>query len=105
MTEFKNVTIVKAANLYFDGQVSSRTLRFSNGSVKTLGVMLPGIYTFNTADKELMEIQQGQLKVQLRDSENWETIQAGESFEIPANSAFTVNVSETTDYCCSFIKE
>lgn len=103
MSEFNNVTVVTSANLYFDGMVSSRTLRFADGSEKTLGVMLPGTYAFNTADKELMEIQQGSLEVQLPDSDRWLVISAGESFEVPANAEFTVKIVETTDYCCSFL--
>ncbi len=104
MSEFNNVTVVKSANLYFGGQVSSRTLRFVDGSEKPLGVMLPGTYTFNTADKELMEIQQGSLEVQLPGSDLWKTVSAGDSFEVPESSEFTVKVLTTTDYCCSFIR-
>ena len=32
MSEFNNVTVVKAANVYFDGKVSSRTVKFADGS-------------------------------------------------------------------------
>ena len=63
MSEFRNVTVVKKANVYFDGKVTSRTVLFPDGSKKTLGVMLPGEYTFNTADKEIMEILAGDLEV------------------------------------------
>ena len=59
MSEFKNVTVVKKANVYFDGKVTSRTLLFPDGSKKTLGMMLPGEYEFGTASKELMEILVG----------------------------------------------
>ncbi|MCH9699187.1 MAG: pyrimidine/purine nucleoside phosphorylase [Gammaproteobacteria bacterium] len=104
MSEFNNVTIVKIANLYFDGQVSSRTIRFADGSEKTLGVMLPGNYTFNTELMEIMEIQQGRLEVELPGSAQWQTIVAGESFEVPANAQFNLKVLEPTDYCCSYIK-
>ena len=55
MSEFNNVTVIKKANVYFDGNVNSRTIKFADGSEKTLGFMLPGEYQFNTADKELME--------------------------------------------------
>ena len=65
MPEFNNVSTVKKANVYFGGNVSSRTLKFSDGSMKTLGFMLPGEYTFNTADKEVMEIIDGDLEVLL----------------------------------------
>ena len=69
MPEFNNVTIVKKANVYFGGNVSSRTIKFADGSSKTLGFMLPGEYTFNTADPELMEIIHGELEVLLPGAE------------------------------------
>jgi uncharacterized protein YaiE (UPF0345 family) len=104
MSEFTNVSVIKKANVYFDGNVSSRTIRFADGSVKTLGFMLPGEYTFNTADKELMEILAGELEVLLPGNDEWQAISSGEAFDVPANAAFTVKVSTATDYCCSFIK-
>ncbi len=104
MSEFNNVTIIKKANIYFDGNVSSRTVNFADGSSKTLGFMLPGEYTFNTADKELMEIIDGDLQVLLPENSEWQTIIGGESFYVLANSQFTVKVQSPTDYCCSFIK-
>jgi uncharacterized protein YaiE (UPF0345 family) len=42
MSTFENVTIVKAANVYFDGKVTSRTIKFDDGSTKSLGLMQPG---------------------------------------------------------------
>ncbi|CAC9524739.1 hypothetical protein [uncultured Gammaproteobacteria bacterium] len=42
MSSFENVSVVKAANIYFDGKVSSRTIEFSDGSKKTLGIMMVG---------------------------------------------------------------
>lgn len=53
MSEFQNVTIVKAAHIYYDGKVSSRALTFADGSHKTLGIMLPGTYRFSTAAAEI----------------------------------------------------
>lgn len=104
MTTFNNVTIVKKANIYFDGQVSSRTVQFADSSEKTLGFMLPGEYTFNTAAKEIMEIMAGDLDVLLPESEQWQTIKSGESFEVPANAQFQVKIKTPTDYCCSYLK-
>ncbi|MDH3998713.1 MAG: pyrimidine/purine nucleoside phosphorylase [Desulfuromonadales bacterium] len=104
MSEFQNITIVKQANVYFDGKVTSRTLRFADGSIKTLGVMLPGEYTFNTDDKELMEILSGELEVQLPGSDAWISVRGGESFEVAANASFSLKVHVLMDYCCSFVK-
>ncbi len=104
MSEFENVTVVKQANIYFDGKVSSRTIKFSDGTTKTLGFMLPGEYQFNTADKELMDIISGEAVVLLPDSQEWIAVKGGESFEVPANAAFSIKAITPTDYCCSFIK-
>ena len=104
MGSFENVSVVRAANVYFDGKVTSRTIRFSDGGEKTLGVMLPGEYRFNTDAKELMEIQQGDVSVRLENSDIWQEYHAGDSFEVPAKSAFDIKVSTIADYCCSFLK-
>ena len=104
MSEFKNVTIIKEANVYFDGKVTSRSVLFSDGTKKTLGIMLPGNYEFDTADKEIMEILAGELEVLLPDSKEWKKIKGGETFEVPANSKFNINIKTVTDYCCSYIK-
>jgi hypothetical protein len=103
MSEFNNVSVVKKANVYFGGNVSSRTIKFADGTMKTLGFMLAGEYTFNTADAELMEIIDGELEVLLPESE-WQAIKGGESFNVPANAKFTVKVTAPTDYICSFLK-
>jgi len=103
MSQFENVTVVRKANIYFDGKVTSRTVIFQDGSRKTLGIMLPGEFTFNTAEKELMEIISGDLDVLLPDTD-WQTIRGGESFTVPANASFQLKVREITDYCCSFLK-
>jgi len=103
MSEFKNVTVVKEANVYFDGKVSSHTVLFPDGSKKTLGVMLPGAYEFGTASKEIMEILVGDLDVLLPGESEWKTIKEGESFEVSAQSKFKLKVKSITDYCCSYI--
>jgi uncharacterized protein YaiE (UPF0345 family) len=104
MAEFKNVTVVKKANVYFDGKVTSRTVLFPDGSKKTLGIMQPGEYEFSTGDKEIMEILSGDLEVMLPGASSWKKITGSQSFEVPANSKFTMNVKTVSDYCCSFIK-
>nr|WP_319493476.1 pyrimidine/purine nucleoside phosphorylase [uncultured Desulfobacter sp.] len=102
MSQFSNVTITKEANIYFDGKVTSRTVIFTDGSKKTLGIMLSGDYEFNTESKELMEILSGKLEIQLP-GENWKKISGGESFEVPANSSFKLKIHAVTDYCCSYL--
>lgn len=103
MTKFESVNVVKAANVYFDGKVSSRTIEFSDGSSKTLGLMLPGEYTFNTGKPELMEITSGSVAYCLAGQEEWNSVTGGQSFDVPGNSSFQIKVHEITDYVCSFL--
>jgi len=104
MSEFKNVTVIKKANIYFDGQVTSRVVMFADGTRKTLGIMMPGSYEFSTDAKEIMEILTGDLDVLISEEEGWKTIKSGEQFEVPARSKFSLKVRVITDYCCSYIQ-
>ncbi|ORU89976.1 MAG: hypothetical protein A6F71_03140 [Cycloclasticus sp. symbiont of Poecilosclerida sp. M] len=102
MPEFKNVNIIKKANVYFGGKVVSRTVNFSDGSRKTLGFMMPGEYSFDTQAAEIMEIMSGRLDILLPGEESWKRIVGGEMFHVDENSNFKLKVHEATDYCCSF---
>lgn len=104
MSEFKNVTVVKKANVYFNGGVVSRTVLFPDGTKKTLGIMQPGEYEFSTGDPEIMEILSGDLDVMLPGATSWKKVSGGQSFDVPANSKFTMKVKTLSDYCCSFVK-
>lgn len=104
MSQFENVTVVKTANQYFGGQVTSRTVLFADGSRKTLGIMMPGDYEFGTDAAEFMEILAGKLDVLLPGESEWQTIEAGQSFNVPANASFGVKVLQVTDYCCSYLR-
>ena len=103
MAEFNNVAIAKAANILFEGNITSRTIVFEDGSRKTLGIMLPGEYELNTVHKEIMDIQRGVLEV-LLPAQEWVKYEGPASFEIQANSKFKLRVHSLVDYCCSFIK-
>ena len=103
MSEFTNVTVVKKANIYFDGQVVSHTILFADGSKKTLGVMQTGSYEFSTGAAENMEILSGELEWQLKGEQKWQKIVGGQAFDVPAHSIFLMKVPVVTDYCCSFI--
>jgi uncharacterized protein YaiE (UPF0345 family) len=105
MSVFKNVNIEKKANYYFDGKVTSRNIVFSDGSTKTLGIMLPGEYQFNTSLKEIIEITSGEIEVLISEEQGWQDMREGMSFEIPKNSSFKLKVSKLFDYCCSYLEE
>lgn len=103
MSDFQNVSVVKKANIYFEGKVVSHTVLFADGSKKTLGVMQPGEYEFSTGAAEIMEILSGELTWQMKGAGEWHAIAGGQQFNVPANSAFLMRVATVTDYCCSFL--
>ena len=105
MDRYENVNIDKLANIYFEGNVISRNIFLKDGSRKTLGVMLPGIYEFNTDAKELMEIISGKLNLKLQNFQDWKLIEKGMDFIIPKNSSFKVEVLELVNYTCSYFDE
>ncbi len=100
---FRNAEIRKKANVYFDGRVTSRAITTAEGESKTLGLMLPGTYTFSTGAPEVMEMTQGACRVKLDGEQEWKSYRAGESFEVPGNSRFDIEVTELMDYVCHFV--
>jgi uncharacterized protein YaiE (UPF0345 family) len=102
MNQFEQVTVVKKANVYFGGQVTSRTVIFADGTKKTLGIMMPGEYEFGTDTNELMEMLGGEMDVLLPGKSEWQSVKEGDEFRVPAKTKFKLVVKETTDYCCSY---
>ena len=105
MDKFSNVNVDKLANIYFEGNVISRNIFFKDGSRKTLGVMLPGKYKFNTNARELMEIISGKLSFKLQNYDDWKLIEKGMNFNVPKNSSFEVEILEVVHYICSYFED
>ena len=105
MSQFDNVSVIKKANIYFDGKCVSHTVLFADGTKKTIGVIFPSTLTFNTGAPEVMEINAGVCKVKLPGASDWRTYKAGEKFSVPGSSSFDIETVETLDYVCHFITE
>lgn len=103
MSEFNNVSVTREANVYFEGKVTSRKVTFADQSYKTLGIMMPGEYTFGTEKAELMEILAGEMTYRIKGESEWLTAKTGDAFNVPANSAFDLKVTTLVDYCCSYL--
>jgi len=102
--EFTNATIHAKANVYFEGRVISHTVITREGEHKTAGVILSGSYHFGTGKAERMEIIEGSCDVVLDGSEKSASYGAGQAFEVPANSGFTITVNgDPCHYICSFL--
>lgn len=101
-TQFDNVSVLTKGSVYFDGKCVSHTVLFADGSKKTLGVIQPAALTFNTGAPEVMELTGGKCRVRLKGENKWTEYQAGQSFDVPANSSFDIEVTETMDYICHY---
>ena len=103
-TQFNGVSVVTKANVYFDGNVVSHTLLLPEGGRKTLGLIRPGSFHFNTDAAELMEIVDGSCRVTLDGTSEPRVYAAGSSFKVPAKSGFAIVVeSGLCQYICSFL--
>ena len=102
MKRLDNISIIKEANIYYDGKVVSRNIILADGTKQTLGVMQIGEYTFDTKEAEIMEIMSGELSIKLP-NEKWKTLNTPEIFKVPANSSFSIKIESVTDYCCTYI--
>ncbi|MDT8451459.1 MAG: pyrimidine/purine nucleoside phosphorylase [Gammaproteobacteria bacterium] len=88
-------------NEYFDGHIKS--IAFTGETLPaTVGVMAPGEYVFNTAEREKMTVISGVLTVKLPGEATFTIYKTGEIFIVDANSAFDVKVENETAYLCLY---
>jgi purine/pyrimidine-nucleoside phosphorylase len=100
--KLENISVIKKANVYFDGKCVSHTVQFADGSKKSVGVILPATLTFNTGVPEIMETVAGACRYKIKGAD-WKTCTAGESFSVPGNSSFDIEVTaEPYHYICHF---
>ena len=95
-TEFKGVTLLPKANVYFDGKVVSHTFLLADGTRKTAGVILPGSFHFGTDKAERMQITAGECTVKIDGQAHSVRYAAGQQFEVPAKSGFDIAVTDGT---------
>ncbi len=101
MSQFDNVSVVKKANVYFDGKCVSHNLQLADGSRKSVGVILPSTLTFNTDAPERMEIVAGSGRWRPAGGD-WRPLKAGDSFDVPGKSGFDIEPAEPLHYVCHF---
>jgi hypothetical protein len=102
MSRFDNVSVVKKANVYFDGKCVSHTVQFADGSRKSIGVVMPATLTFNTGAAEVMEAVAGACRYRLKGGD-WQDCGVGQRFSVAADSSFDIEVSgEPFHYVCHF---
>jgi purine/pyrimidine-nucleoside phosphorylase len=100
--KFTNVTVVAKANLYFDGKVVSHTV-LDGQTRRTIGLIYPGAYKFDTGAPERMDIIAGACRVKLAGKSEWANYAAGAFFQVAGKSSFEIAVdSGVAEYVCTF---
>lgn len=102
MAQFDQVSVVKKANVYFDGKCVSHTVLLADGTRKSVGVILPSKLTFGTGAPEIMELLEGKCRVKLAGESEFKEYHGGQSFDAPGNSSFDIETLETLHYVCHF---
>ncbi|HQO28692.1 MAG TPA: pyrimidine/purine nucleoside phosphorylase [Accumulibacter sp.] len=102
MSQFDAVSVVKQANVYFDGKCVSHSVLFADGSRKSVGVILPSTLTFSTGAPETMEGVAGSCRVRLAGEVDWRAYGPGDSFSVPGNSSFEIACEQPYHYVCHF---
>jgi uncharacterized protein YaiE (UPF0345 family) len=101
--QLDNVSVKLKANVYFDGGVVSYTVLLGDGTKKTVGVIRPGTFHFNTDAAERMDIVAGSCAVKLAGETDFKTYAAGSFFNVSAKSGFDISVDTgLLEYLCSF---
>jgi uncharacterized protein YaiE (UPF0345 family) len=101
--QFDAVNVICKANIFFEGKVISHTILFPDGQKKTLGLIFPGIFKFNTDAPERMEITAGSCRVRQAGQEQWILYPPGTFFMVAGKSSFEIAVDEDIlEYICSF---
>ncbi|WP_199507271.1 MULTISPECIES: pyrimidine/purine nucleoside phosphorylase [unclassified Psychrobacter] len=88
-------------NQYFNNRVTSIAFQ-TTSKPATVGVMSVGEYEFDTSEFETMTVVSGALTVKLPDTDDWQTFNAGEQFNVEANKSFGVKVDVETAYLCTY---
>jgi hypothetical protein len=88
-------------NTFFDGQVQSLGYE-RNGRKQTVGVIVPGEFTFNTDGPERMTVVNGELQAKVG-NDAWVVYAAGTAFEVAAKSSFRVKAMAPAAYWCEFL--
>lgn len=98
-----NASVSTRANIYFDGKCISHNIALADGTKKSVGVILPSTLKFNTGAPEVMDVVEGACRIKLAGSDAWQSFSAGQSFDVPGNSSFDIEVTQTMHYLCHFV--
>jgi len=102
MTARENRILQEKEHSFFGGNLTSRTVIFSDGTVRTHRNIQPGEYEMGTEQAELIKIRDGEVLILLPEKKGWQQLKAGDTLRIPAESSYTLRARTPAACCCSF---
>lgn len=87
-------------NEYLEGKVKSLGFEL-DGTQYTVGVMLPGEYSFDTGKEEHITVTIGGFEIRPPGA-GWKRARTGDTVVIPANSSFDLKVEKPATYVCMY---
>jgi uncharacterized protein YaiE (UPF0345 family) len=99
--QFDQVSVGKKANVYFDGKCVSHTVTLADGTLKSVGVILPSTLRFDLTTKEVMEVVDGTAYVSIN-GEAEKSFSAGQSWTVEAGAYFVIRADQPVHYVCHF---
>ena len=87
-------------NEYLGGKVKSLGFELE-GTQYTVGVMLPGEYSFDTEKEEHITVTVGGFEIRPPRA-GWKKAKAGDTVVIPPNSKFDLKVEKPASYVCMY---
>lgn len=87
-------------NEYLEGKVKSLGFEL-DGTQYTVGVMVPGQYSFDTEKEEHITVTIGEFEIRPPGA-GWKTARAGETVVIPAYAKFDLRVEKPASYICMY---
>ncbi|MBE0646512.1 MAG: pyrimidine/purine nucleoside phosphorylase [Bacteroidales bacterium] len=88
-------------NEYFDGKVKSMAFNTTECPA-TIGLMAPGAYEFGTSSVEYVTVVSGRMNVLLPGETEWKSYRPFDTFIVPKDSKFKLEIAEETAYLCLY---
>ena len=91
----------KTSRISLDGRRSERSVILADGSMHSLTLLHPGIYTLSSDGAETIQVLSGMAYYHAEGANDVQELRAGDSIVIPASQSYRLEVTEPLDYLLS----
>ena len=91
----------KTSRISLDGRRSERSVILADGSMHSLTLLHPGVYTLSSEVAETIRVLSGMAYYHAEGGNDVQELHAGDSMVIPASQSYRLEVVEPLDYLLS----